>query len=163
MYSHYVGTQSPAAPSELEMKINKPECVVAASIVLFGAVMACWGSLYGIGSLGDMGVGFFPVLLGLVAVLSGIATLLDVARSDRPPPEVPWRAAICVFLAILVWALLVERVGLFPSSVLLVIIASLGRRNCNLRSVVITALVASIASVLIFIEGFSVPLRAIGW
>lgn len=145
------------------MKINKSECAVAASIVLFGAVSAYWGSLYGIGSLGDMGIGFFPVLLGLVAIIFGIATLLDVAHSERPPPEVPWRAAICVFFAILVWALLVERVGLFPSSVLLIIIASLGRRNYSLRSVAITALAASIASVLIFIEGFSVPLRAIGW
>lgn len=145
------------------MKINKTECAVAASIVLFGAVMAYWGSLYGIGSLGNMGTGYFPVLLGLVAVFVGIATLLDVARSECPPPEIPWRAAICVFSAILVWALLVERVGLFPSSVLLVIIASLGRRQYNLRSVVITALVASVASVLIFVEGFSVPLRAIGW
>ncbi|WP_309085739.1 tripartite tricarboxylate transporter TctB family protein [Chelativorans sp.] len=145
------------------MKINKTECAVAALIALFGAVMSYWGSLYGIGSLGEMGTGYFPVLLGLVTVFFGAATLLDVARSESPPPEVPWRAAVCVFSAILVWALLVERVGLFPSSVLLVIIASLGRRKSNLRSVIITAFVASAASVLIFLEGFSIPLRAIAW
>ncbi len=145
------------------MKLNKSECAVAAGIILFGVVMAYFGSSYGIGSLQDMGAGYFPVLLGFVAIFFGIATLLEVRHSQNPSPKIPWRAFVCVFSAILIWNLLVERIGLFPSSVLLVIVGSLGRNKVNMRAMILTALLASAASVLIFIEGFSLPLRAIVW
>lgn len=145
------------------MKLNVAECAVAASIIVFGAVMAYFGSAYGIGSLSDMGAGYFPVLLGFVAIFFGILTFIEVRRADSPPPRLPWRAFASVFSAILVWALLVERIGLFPSSVLLVIIGSLGRRTIKVRSMIVTALLVSAASVLIFIEGFSLPLRAVIW
>ena len=145
------------------MKLNKSECAVAACIIIFGAVMAYFGSFYGIGSLQDMGAGYFPVLLGFVTIFFGIATLVEVRHSQNPPPKIPWRAFVCVFSAILIWSLLVERIGLFPSSVLLVIIGSLGRSKINMRAMILTALLASAASVLIFIEGFSLPLPVVAW
>jgi Tripartite tricarboxylate transporter TctB family len=145
------------------MKLNKSECAVAVCIIIFGAVMAYFGSFYGIGSLQDMGAGYFPVLLGFVTIFFGIATLLEVRHSQNPPPKIPWRAFVCVFSAILIWSLLVERIGLFPSSVLLVIIGSLGRSKITMRAMILTALLASAASVLIFIEGFSLPLRVVAW
>ena len=144
------------------MKLNKSECAVAACIIIFGAVMAYFGSFYGVGSLQNMGAGYFPVLLGFVTIFFGIATLLEVRHSPNPSPKIPWRPFVCVFSAILIWSLLVERIGLFPSSVLLVIIGSLGRK-INMRAMILTALLASAAAVLIFIEGFSLPLRVVAW
>ena len=144
------------------MKLNKSECAVAACIIIFGAVMAYFGSFYGVGSLQNMGAGYFPVLLGFVTIFFGIATLLEVRHSPNPSPKIPWRAFVCVFSAILIWSLLVERIGLFPSSVLLVIIGSLGRK-INMRTMILTALLASAAAVLIFVEGFSLPLRVVAW
>ena len=144
------------------MKLNKSECAVAACIIIFGAVMAYFGSFYGVGSLQNMGAGYFPVLLGFVTIFFGIATLLEVRHSPNPFPKIPWRPFVCVFSAILIWSLLVERIGLFPSSVLLVIIGSLGRK-INMRAMILTALLASAAAVLIFIEGFSLPLRVVAW
>lgn len=143
--------------------MNKPEIAVAAAIILFGLVMGLIGSTYGVGTLQQMGTGYFPVLIGAVTVFFGVATLLEVRRSDSPPPEIPWRAFIFVFAAILVWSLLVERVGLFPSSVLLVILGSLGRKKLRMKSMILTALIAAAASILIFIEGFHLPLQAIVW
>ena len=144
------------------MKLNKSECAVAACIIIFGAVMAYFGSFYGVGSLQNMGAGYFPVLLGFVTIFFGIATLLEVRHSPNPFPKIPWRPFVCVFSAILIWSLLVERIGLFPSSVLLVIIGSLGRK-INMRTMILTALLASAAAVLIFVEGFSLPLRVVAW
>ena len=144
------------------MTLNKPESVVAACIIIFGAVMAYFGSFYGVGSLQNMGAGYFPVLLGFVTIFFGIATLLEVRHSPNPSPKIPWRPFVCVFSAILIWSLLVERIGLFPSSVLLVIIGSLGRK-INMRTMILTALLASAAAVLIFVEGFSLPLRVVAW
>ncbi len=150
-------------PKGTARQMNKPEVAVAAAIILFGLVMGLIGSSYGVGTLQEMGTGYFPVLLGVVTVLFGVATLLEVRRSDSPAPEIPWRAFFFVFLAILIWTLLVERVGLFPSSVLLVILGSLGRTRLRIKSMLLTAFIAAAVSVLIFIEGFSLPLRAIAW
>jgi hypothetical protein len=145
------------------MRINKAETAVAASIVLFGAAMAYVGSGYGIGTLSDMGAGYFPVVLGFVAIFFGVLTLLEGRYTTSPPPIVPWRAFAGVFLAILVWALLVERIGLFPASLMLVVIGSLGRRTVEIKSMVATAILASAAAVLIFIHGFTLPLQAFAW
>ena len=145
------------------MRINKAEFAVAASIVLFGAAMAYVGSGYGIGTLSDMGAGYFPVVLGFVAIFFGVLTLLEVRYATSPPPIVRWRAFAGVFLAILVWALLVERIGLFLASLMLVVIGSLGRRTVDIKSMVATAILASTAAVLIFIHGFTLPLQAFAW
>lgn len=145
------------------MQLNKSEIAVAAAIILFGVVMGLIGRSYGMGTLQEMGTGYFPVLIGAVTAFFGFATLLEVRRSGSPPPEIPLRGFIFVFAAILAWSLLVERVGLFPSSVLLVILASLGRKKVRMKSMILTALIAAAASVLIFIEGFHLPLQAIAW
>lgn len=145
------------------MKINVWECVAAGAIIVFGVGMAYFGSSYGVGSLGQMGAGYFPVILGVVAALFGVATLLEVWHSDNPPPQIPWRAFFCVFSGILVWSLLVERVGLLPSSALLIIFGSLGRTPVRVRSMLLTAAFASVASVLLFIHAFSLPLQAVRW
>ena len=60
------------------MKLNVWESTAAGAIVLFGAVMAYVGSSYGIGTLSHMGSGYFPLVLGIVTVLLGILTFLEV-------------------------------------------------------------------------------------
>ena len=145
------------------MKVNVWECVAAGAIILFGLVMGYFGSLYGIGTFEQMGSGYFPLILGGVTVFFGAVTLFEVRYSDSPTPDIPWRACFFVFSGILIWSLLVERIGLLPSTALLVIFGSLGRKPVRVRSMLLTAALASVASVLLFIHGFELPLRAITW
>jgi hypothetical protein len=147
----------------MPMKINFWECSTAFVVVLFGATIAYFGSQYPIGTLARMGPGYFPVILGLLTMGLGLVTLFSVRTSDAPAPEVPWRVFVFVFLGVLAWALLVERVGLFPSSVVLIVLSSLGRAPLHLRTVALTAVIVSVAAVFIFINGFGLPLRPVVW
>lgn len=145
------------------MKINFWECSTAFVVVLFGGVMAYFGSRYSIGTLARMGPGYFPVILGLLTMGLGLVTLVKVRTSDAPAPDVPWRVFFFVFLGVLAWALLVERIGLLPSSVILIVLSSLGRRPLHLRTIALTAAIVSVAAVLIFINGFGLPLQPVIW
>jgi hypothetical protein len=145
------------------MKINFWECSTAFVVVLFGGTMAYFGSQYPIGTVARMGTGYFPVILGLLTMGVGLVTLLSVRTSNAPAPDVPWRVFFFVFLGVLAWALLVERVGLLPSSMVLIVLSSLGRAPLHLRTVALTAVIVSVAVVFIFINGFGLPLRPVVW
>lgn len=145
------------------MKLNVWESTAAGAIVLFGAVMAYVGSSYGIGTLSHMGSGYFPTVLGIVTALLGILTFLDVMNSESPRPDVSARAVIFIFGGFFAWAMLVERVGLLPSSIVLIILCSLARPPIRPVPMVVTALLVSLGAAVIFLYGFHLPLHVIRW
>lgn len=144
-------------------KVNKWESLTALVIVLFGAAMTYWGSTYPIGTLARMGPGYFPLLLGLLTMALGILTIFDVRASDAPAPDIPWRAFFFVFSGIVAWGLTVERFGLLPSSVALIVICSFGRPPLRVWTTALTAGIVSVVAVVIFIKGFDLPLQVVKW
>lgn len=145
------------------MKLNVWESTAAGAIVLFGAVMAYVGSSYGIGTLSQMGPGYFPTVLGIVTVLLGILTFLEVRNSESPRPDASPRVAIFIFGGLFVWAMLVERIGLLPSSIMLIILCSLARPPIRPVPMVATAVLVSLGAAVIFLYGFNLPLRMLRW
>jgi putative tricarboxylic transport membrane protein len=142
------------------MRINVGETLAASAVIGFGLLAVLLSSEYPLGTLSQMGAGYFPMLLGVITILIGIATLMAVRHSDAPPPEVPWRAFGLVFAGMLAWALLVESLGLVAASFVLIALVSLARPPVRPKTVLLTALVASVFSVLIFIYGLDMPLHA---
>lgn len=145
------------------MKLNVWESAAAGAIILFGAVMAYVGSSYGIGTLSQMGSGYFPTVLGIVTVLLGILTFLEVRNSESLRPDVSPRAVVFIFGGLFVWAMLVERIGLVPSSIVLIILCTLARSPIRPVSMIATALLVSLGAAVIFLYGFNLPLRIIRW
>lgn len=145
------------------MKLNVWESSAAGAIILFGAVMAYVGSSYGIGTLSQMGPGYFPTVLGIVTVLLGILTFLEVRNSESPRPDASPRVAIFIFGGLFVWAMLVERIGLLPSSIMLIILCSLARPPIRPVPTVATAVLVSLGAAVIFLYGFNLPLRMLRW
>lgn len=159
-----LATHRPTSRSKgTTMKINVGESITAGAIIAFGAAVAYFGSSYPVGTLGQMGPGYFPVALGVITALIGLATLLEVLKSDATPPEVPWRSAMLVFAGIVAWALTAERFGLVIASFAVVTLTAIARPPVNIVVTLVTAVIASAASVLVFIYGFGLPLRAFNW
>lgn len=145
------------------MRLNIGETLAASAVIGFGALAILLSSEYPLGTLEQMGPGYFPMLLGVLTILIGIATLLDVRHSQAPPPEIPWRAFGLVFLGMLAWAFLAENFGLVPASFALIALASLARPPVRLTTVLITSALASALAVAVFIYGFDLPLHAFRW
>jgi hypothetical protein len=145
------------------MKFNVGESITAAAIIAFGVFMLALGSSYSMGSMSEMGPGYFPVLLGIITALVGLVTLLSVWRSDAPVPDIPWAPAGLILASILAWALMAERLGLVPATFSVVILSSLARPPVRILPVLLMSAIASAASVLVFIHGFTLPLKAFNW
>ena len=77
-----------------------------------------------------MGPGFVPALFGGILMMLGliIAGGSLLIRGPRVEP-VHWRPLVCIVGALLVFALLIERAGMAPTTALVVLIAGSGYRE----------------------------------
>ena len=128
---------------------------------LFVALYAT--SQYPIGTLERMGAGFFPVVLGWVLVGLGLIIALLAFRKTvhvLTPPPFAWRALVAISAAILVFGLLVERLGLVPATVAMTFIAVFAERPIRWRRTVLLGLSLALISWLIFSVGLKMTLPA---
>ena len=128
-----------------------------------------------VGTPGNMGPGFFPLLLGAALMLCGLgmiaATLIGPvmrrigARSLSPPTrtdeiQVNWRAIGLVSLSVALFAVTLRPLGMVPASFLLVFVAGLADPTTAKSRLAALALGLSLASWVIFILALGMPLRA---
>ncbi|WP_312407903.1 tripartite tricarboxylate transporter TctB family protein [Rhizobium sp.] len=131
----------------------------------FGATFATLSLEYDLGTLRQMGPGWFPFALGLVLTVLGILIVFGAARS-RPRDEgkdheikpVGWRELFLVLLSIAIFALLLPYLGVIVAIVLMVLTSALAGHEKRPLEVAIVAIALSFACYAIFIYGLGVPL-----
>lgn len=138
---------------------------MAAGIV---AVAVGWG--YGFGSFAALGAGAMPVLVGAGLIGLGAVQLLQARVAMRAGealvsafPRAELRPLAVILAAVLVFALLVDRVGLVPALVALVGIswfAERGGRGVELAAVMVVVVLLIVA---IFYWGLGIPFRLVAW
>lgn len=131
----------------------------------FGGFVLDHALNYPMGSALRMGPGFFPaVLAGLIIVL-GSALALHGFKGEIARPLVMIRlgpfAAIAV--AVAVFALSLERFGLAPATIALVVISSLGTPRWRPVRAVVLALAMTAAVYVIFIIILQMPFVLLNW
>lgn len=135
--------------------------IVLAGFGLFVALYAA--GHHTIGEPARMGPGFFPVALGWVLVGLGVVIAMLAFRKTVQvlhPPPVSLRALIAVPVAILVFSLLVERLGLVPATVALTFVAVFAEKPFKLRRTVLLAAGLSLLAWLIFTVWLGMTLPA---
>lgn len=133
-------------------------------LILTGAVTLYFNRNLTFGSMTSMGAGFFPRLLSVALILSGIWIMVrgmlagrrDVSRQDIA--AAPWRGLIVVGSSILVFALLLETAGLFIAATLLIFGSALAAKPVRWLEAIIFSLVTSAAVAAIFIGGLRVTI-----
>jgi hypothetical protein len=140
--------------------------VGGALLLVVGIAVVVAGAGYGIGTLRQMGSGFFPVMLGVLLTLIGVALLFSAGRmpgggADEAPaemahlagPVVQWRGWLCIVGAALAFVVLGEHGGLVPASFASVFIAAMGDRGNTVRSAAALAAGLTAAGVIVFHYG----------
>lgn len=134
----------------------------AVLLFLAGLGMAWQGSSYRVGSLTAMGPGFMPVALGLCLAL--FALLL--CRLDRQPVAAGdsklLRPVSCIVVGMVVWALLVDRVGFMAAGLAQVLLSSLALPIHQWQRLLIGSVLLVLASYLLFVQLLGLPLAAFG-
>ena len=145
--------------------VNSTELAGGLLAIALGGFAVWEASGYPIGELSQMGPGYFPVALGVVMIGLGAALIFEGLRADGESFEKPaWRALVFVLAGISAFALLLERTGLAPASVALVLLVALAEPRFRLGPAILLALAVSAVSVLIFSVMIGIPLPAfVGW
>lgn len=135
-------------------------------LALLGLGVAAYAAThYDFGSLRRMGPGFFPVLLGIA--LAALGTIIAVPAFGRTAEARPfaWPETIGVIGSLLLFGLLLNRLGLMGSTAITVLVASsVAPRKGILWRLVLTAVVTALVWVL-FILGLdmSIPVWPQGY
>lgn len=113
---------------------------------------------YPFGTLQEMGPGFFPRVLGVVLMAFGAITLLRGLKSGEEVQGAwGWRslAALCAALVAFGW--LMERLGLVPAVLVLVVTSAWAGREFRWIEVLILAVILCLMALAIFVWGLGLP------
>ena len=133
---------------------------LAVALGLFALIMA---SSYPMGSLLRMGPGFFPCIIASLIVLLGFALMVSGFRMQPQLSSVTvqWRSVLAIGSGILLFALLLERVGLIPATLVLVLVSSLAEPRWRPARAATLALAMTALVYVIFIKILQIPLEAV--
>ena len=150
--------------------------VGGALMLVTGLAVVAAGIGYGMGTLRQMGSGFFPVVLGVLLALTGAALLITARRApggvapEAPTetahlagPVVQWRGWLCIVGGVLAFVVLGEHGGLVPASFASVFIAAMGDRKNSWRASAALAALLTTLGVVVFHFGLHLLLPLFTW
>ena len=130
--------------------------------LLVGAGFAMGATNYSMGSSARPGAGYFPLILSVILTILGAIVLfesLTIETEDGEPiGSIAWRPLIVIVLAITVFAILLPRAGMFITIPILIIIVSFAGDEFGWIGVLISSVVLTAFSWLIFIKGLGLTI-----
>ncbi|MEX3959399.1 tripartite tricarboxylate transporter TctB family protein [Trinickia symbiotica] len=161
------------------------DLIGGALLIVVGIAVLMHSVTYHIGTLVQMGPGFFPFFLGLILGLvgcgiavQGYLAVRDAAKPDTatgrgaakpvtPPakkklrPE--WKAWILICLGMVAFVVLTKYLGLVAGTFAVVFISALGDRDNNVKSAALLALAMVVVAVVVFWWALQIQLPLFKW
>ncbi len=136
-------------------------------MLLIGLGAVVQGRQYPIGTLSRMGPGFFPVALGAILALVGLAIVAS-ARLVAPvagaaPRRPEWRGWFCIGLSIVSFVVLGKYGGLVPATFAIVFISALADRENTILAAAVLALATVAICVVVFWWALQLNFALFGW
>ena len=130
--------------------------------LLVGAGFAWGATNYSMGTSARPGAGYFPLILSVILTILGAIVLfesLTIETEDGEPiGSIAWRPLIVIVLAITVFAILLPRVGMIITIPILIIIVSFAGDEFGWIGVLVSSVVLTAFSWLIFIKGLGLTI-----
>lgn len=126
-------------------------------LTALGIFVVVYGQRYELGSLRQMGPGYFPTALGVLLAILGAFIIVPAFFRKGTSIEFDWKTVAWVTTSIFVFALVLESLGILVATAISVIVASM---PAKLRTRDRLTLAISICALvyLIFIFGLGMPL-----
>jgi hypothetical protein len=130
---------------------------------IFVAISAAMGyhayATMSIGTLDDMGPGFFPLMLSIVLAILAICVACTALPADTPPLTLAkLRSVVLVLGAPLIFAATVRTLGLVPSLLLTIFAVSFASRFSSLKQSTILAVAFTAFCVAVFSYLLEMPI-----
>jgi hypothetical protein len=137
-------------------------------MVLIGLGAIVKGVKYQVGTLTQMGAGYFPVALGVILVglgvwIAGVASRAVPAPTGMDRLQLEWRGWLCILGGIVAFVVIGDYGGLVPATFAIVFISALGDRTNTWRSALVLAVGMSIVCVIVFWWALQVQFPLFAW
>lgn len=130
----------------------------------FGCIALAMASGYPVGTTARMGPGYFPILLGSVLAMFGLAAIIRAFLHDGEGVDsIAWKPLALVIAGVVAFAWLLPRLGLPLSLVVLTLIpaSASARFRLGLKPLLLMAALI-VFCVLLFVEALGVPMPLVG-
>ncbi len=125
-----------------------------------GAIAVARG--YPFGTTLRMGPGYFPSVLGGILILFGIVIMgMGLRGNEKIQGGWPIRALIVLPLSLVVFGVLMERLGFIAALVTLIFGTALAGREFKLLEVLLLAVVLTVLAVVVFVWALGLPFTLI--
>ena len=140
------------------MKIKSQRDFFSGLLLIFvGAAFAIGATNYNFGAAVRPGPGYFPFGLGIILTALGVIVFITSfnrrCTDGDPIGAIPWRPLIFVVGAILFFAVSLPRLGFVITFPLMIVLTSFATTEFTWKGALMSALVLTVASYLIFIVG----------
>jgi hypothetical protein len=141
------------------MRVKNPRDLASSLVVLaVGLFFIVNGLSYPMGSAMRMGAGFYPVLLGIIAVGLGLILLVPALTREGRLEPVAWRPFLAISAAIAAFALTLRTLGVAPAIFATVVVSAFADRTARPLSTIVVAIAIVTGTWLVFIKGLGIPL-----
>ncbi|MEW6665538.1 MAG: tripartite tricarboxylate transporter TctB family protein [Thermodesulfobacteriota bacterium] len=118
---------------------------------------------YRIGTAAKMGPGYFPLVLGgMLGALGLLILIRSLSTGEEETRKLSFRVrpALMILCSVVLFGLFIERLGLLPCTVLLVIGSSMASDEFRMREAILSAgvLIIVVLLVFVFLLKFQIPL-----
>jgi len=149
------------------MKKLRKDHLGGALMFVMGTGAALQGTTYRMGTLSRMGPGYFPVMVGTVLALMGVAIFLTAGVGERPIPKVKlppeWRAWFCIGFSVVAFMVIGLYGGLVPATFAIVFISAFADRQNSLRNAILLSAAMTVIAVVVFWWALQVPFPLFRW
>lgn len=120
---------------------------------------------YSIGTPVAMGPGFFPFVLSMLMILSGLGIILVEGRrgEEREAVRIAVRPVLAIMAGILAFALLIERAGLAPAVMASAFISTLAEPAPRFGRALILAVLLAVATIVVFKVALGLQVNVVNW
>jgi hypothetical protein len=125
-----------------------------------GVLSAAIASRYSMGTSMRIGPGWFPLMVSLaLAAMGAVITVKGLVEGGERPQRLPWRPFVVIPVSMMLFGVLLPRVGLVVSCIALVFCSALARQGQRLFEMALLSLGLAAFSVTVFVYGLRIPFR----
>ena len=148
----------------MERRRSVPDVLAGGIFVLIGGAFVVGSLGYELGTPLRMGPGYFPLVVGAVVALLGLAIVLKglIAGEVLTFGVIPWRAIVVIVLALLFFGFTVRGLGFVPASAVTALLTTLASPRVRPLTAVAVAVGLTVASTLIFVVGLQLRIPLLG-
>ena len=130
-------------------------------LLVLGILFIVLSRQYQLGTAAKMGPGYFPTVLGGLLALLGVMIIFGAFAKSNPETKlspVGWRELFLLLLGVLLFAILLPKLGLIVSLWILIFVSALGSHEFSFKETFLSAIVLSVLGWGVFAKGLELQM-----